>query len=173
MSSSKTHYDVLGLKQTSNLTPEAVKVAYRDALLAHHPDRLKNASAAAAPASQNPPTIDQVVTAYNVLFDSKRRVEYDRAIAFKHSGRARSKEQLVSHEGIESYDLEDLTFNQDAGTWSKTCRCGNEKGFVVTETELEEADERQFAEKSKEREVLVGCQGCSLFIRVTFAVEPG
>ncbi|KAL1595755.1 hypothetical protein SLS60_009444 [Paraconiothyrium brasiliense] len=51
--------------------------------------------------------------------------------------------------------------------WTRECRCGAEKGFVIKERELEEAEARG------EKEVLVGCEGCSLWVRVGFDVEEG
>lgn len=52
-------------------------------------------------------------------------------------------------------------------TWTRKCRCGDEQGFRILERELEEAERRG------EREVLVGCEGCSLWVRVGFDVEEG
>lgn len=51
--------------------------------------------------------------------------------------------------------------------WSRGCRCGAEKGFRILERELEDAETRG------EKEVLVGCEGCSLWVRVGFDVEEG
>lgn len=49
--------------------------------------------------------------------------------------------------------------------WTRACRCGAEQGFRIREAELEAAEGRG------EREVLVGCEGCSLWVRVGFDVE--
>lgn len=49
--------------------------------------------------------------------------------------------------------------------WTRACRCGDEKGYVILEEELEDAESRG------EGEVLVGCGGCSLWVRVGFGVE--
>ncbi|KAK7179713.1 hypothetical protein DPSP01_001342 [Paraphaeosphaeria sporulosa] len=51
--------------------------------------------------------------------------------------------------------------------WTRACRCGAEKGFRIRERELEDAEGRG------EKEVLVGCEGCSLWVRVGFDVEEG
>jgi diphthamide biosynthesis protein 4 len=48
--------------------------------------------------------------------------------------------------------------------WTRPCRCGADTGFRITEEELEEASRRG------EKEVLVGCEGCSLWVRVGFEV---
>lgn len=47
-------------------------------------------------------------------------------------------------------------------TWFKPCRCGNERGFVFGEVDLEEAGDLG--------ELIVGCQDCSLWLRVCFAM---
>ena len=51
--------------------------------------------------------------------------------------------------------------------WTRACRCGDEKGFRIVEDELEDAQVRG------DNEVLVGCQGCSLWLRVGFEVQEG
>lgn len=51
--------------------------------------------------------------------------------------------------------------------WSHACRCGFAPGFVIREAALEDAVGRG------ESEVLVGCGGCSLWVRVGFGVEEG
>lgn len=56
---------------------------------------------------------------------------------------------------------------QNEMQWTRPCRCGAEKGFRILESELESAEARG------EREVLVGCEGCSLWVRVGFDVEEG
>lgn len=50
-------------------------------------------------------------------------------------------------------------------TWTRAChRCGADPGFSIEEEALEAAEERG------EGEVLVGCGGCSLWVRVEFGV---
>ncbi|KAF2200749.1 hypothetical protein GQ43DRAFT_463733 [Delitschia confertaspora ATCC 74209] len=51
--------------------------------------------------------------------------------------------------------------------WTRPCRCGSACGFRVSEEELERCVERG------EKEVLVGCAGCSLWVRVGFEVLDG
>lgn len=51
--------------------------------------------------------------------------------------------------------------------WTRPCRCGMDQGFRIAEEELEDAEARG------ETEVLVGCEGCSLWVRVGFDVEEG
>lgn len=63
-------------------------------------------------------------------------------------------------------DLDDLDSDESAATgettWFKPCRCGNERGFVFGEADLEEAGDLG--------ELIVGCQDCSLWLRVCFAI---
>lgn len=68
----------------------------------------------------------------------------------------------VFRTGVESVDLDDLNYDENSATWSRSCRCGNEKGFMFGESDLEEA--------SEVGELVVGCSDCSLWLRVYFAV---
>ena len=161
----KSHYDALGLRPKSTLTTQEIKAAYHEALLAHHPDRSKSISV------KSQPSVDQITAAYRVLSDSKLRAEYDRDILPKVHG-DENIQVNSSHEGIPVFDLEELKHDENERVWYKACRCGNEKGFILTEAELEDIELQQPEEQSTQQETLVGCQGCSLLIRVTFAVEP-
>jgi diphthamide biosynthesis protein 4 len=75
---------------------------------------------------------------------------------------------------LEIFDLDDMevetTRQQGHGietaettVWYRGCRCGDEKGFLVREEDLEREAERG--------EVMVGCRGCSLWAKVMFAVD--
>lgn len=78
-------------------------------------------------------------------------------------GGAQSKEEWKT--GIETIDLDDLNMDEDETkehTWYRGCRCGEERGFVITEGDLEDA--------AQDGEVTVGCRGCSLWLRVLFGV---
>lgn len=66
--------------------------------------------------------------------------------------------------GVEVADLDELEENEEGGLWWRSCRCGQEKGFVVGERDLEESCREGLDE------VWVGCQGCSLWLRVLFGV---
>jgi diphthamide biosynthesis protein 4 len=54
---------------------------------------------------------------------------------------------------------------EEKAEWRRPCRCGSDIGFRITEQELEDAEGKGVGE------VLVGCWGCSLVVRVGFAVE--
>lgn len=59
-------------------------------------------------------------------------------------------------------DLDDLDYDPVREEWFRSCRCGNNRGYRFEEGDLEEAAD--FGE------VMVGCQDCSLWLRVRFAV---
>lgn len=93
--------------------------------------------------------------------------------------------------GLEMVDLDDMEMivegegegqsDEEGGgggesVWMRGCRCGDARGFVVREAELEAAAAEAEAGSDMrtpvgEGEVVVGCSGCSLWIRVVFAVE--
>ncbi|KAF2785728.1 hypothetical protein K505DRAFT_330823 [Melanomma pulvis-pyrius CBS 109.77] len=56
---------------------------------------------------------------------------------------------------------------EEKAEWRRPCRCGSEMGFRILERELDEAERRGL------KEVVVGCWGCSLSVRVAFDVEEG
>lgn len=202
--SQPTHYEVLSLPQNLSdfASPEqAIRQAYRRALLRHHPDKAKAAATAAGavPISlpllpnststrtslQSQPaaayTIDQITTAYTTLSSPTLRSEYDTHLRLTASKSNSNRHQAHSafQTGIETVDLDDLesfsTFvngnndgngdddgNEQVEWWFRPCRCGNERGFLFSEADLEEAGDLG--------ELIVGCQDCSLWLRVCFAV---
>lgn len=182
------HYTVLGLPQTpSTLRKSDLKLAYHRALLKHHPD--KSGSGSSTP-SNNPKsseqvnrkfTVDEITSAYKTLSDPVARAEYDRSLRL--SGRAAGQKGLFGEEdnvdsfrtGLEVFDLDEMEVEmladnadkdgEEQSIWYRGCRCGDEKGFLVREEDLEREVERG--------EVMVGCRGCSLWAKVLFAVEEG
>lgn len=167
----QTFYDLLKLSPNDDLTPDTVKQAYRQALLKYHPDKVQSAVSSRADDHDNKtakPTIDLIVAAYATLLDPDRRKTYDATL------RSKSREETPSL-GIETFDLEDFESVEEYThmTWKKTCRCGSPEAYILTEQDLERVDEEQFADMNGLKEVLVGCRGCSLFIRVTFASAVG
>lgn len=160
-----THYTTLNLPPPSPSTPpptsEAIKLAYRLALLTHHPDKTAIPKSPTIPKA-NQPSIDAIKLAYAILSDPLTRAEYDRAIllAIKTEG----TRQKSFHTGEEVVDLDDLAYDEGEGIWYRACRCGEDRGYVVTERQLEDE------EAKGGREVVVGCKGCSLWIRVGFGI---
>jgi diphthamide biosynthesis protein 4 len=155
------HYAILNLPTPSPnsaaASAEDVKQAYRLGLLTHHPDKTK-----AGTGTSSKPSVDAIKAAYAVLSDPKLRASYDRELLLSR-GTTGSKER-VFHTGEEVVDLDDLEFDEKEGMWYRPCRCGEDRGYVVTERQLEDE------EMKGGREVVIGCRGCSLWIRVGFGV---
>jgi diphthamide biosynthesis protein 4 len=161
MAKSMNYYQLLDLDIRSSqdhITPLKVKQAYRKALLAYHPDKQKSAG------THPTITVDDIALAFKTLSDPILRAEYDTWLA--------SNEDVTSsaghvarprHTGLETVDLDDLNFDASSGSWSRSCRCGNDTGFTVTEAELEKHVD--------EGEIIVGCKGCSLWLRIMFGVD--
>ncbi len=157
-----TYYEVLGLPEArrddANLSAQTIRNAYRRALLRNHPDKSTNPSLHEARFS-----IDQISGAFSTLSDRKLRAEYDRELKQK-AGQYESgvKGREVFRTGIETADLDDLEIDEAQSTWYRRCRCGDERGFLIREADLEEAAE--------DGELSVGCRGCSLWLKVIFGV---
>ena len=160
------YYQLLGLegsRNTERLSATELKSAYRRALLQHHPD--KNAQAVkTSPRSQSEKpqiSVDDVALAYKVLSEPELRAEYDFWLRSK--GKDGKRDGIVHRTGLETVDLDDLIYDQAASFWYRSCRCGEDRGYVVTELELEK--------NITDGELIVGCKGCSLWLRVLFGVE--
>jgi DnaJ-class molecular chaperone len=173
MSTSLSHYEVLQLRPEDGLPPDTVKQAYHHALLLHHPDKAQQVTSIhtsqSASKPSHPISIDQIVQAYTVLSDPTQRESYN-----AHLKSSTDAHRATSHRGIESYDLDDLTYTEHdgVGTWRLSCRydSGDSDGYIVTEDDLERAARED--QDGVLKEILVGCRGCSLFIRVVFAIAP-
>jgi len=155
-----THYEVLALPPPHSRAPTpnqaAIKSAYHRALLNHHPDK-------SHPATNNARyTVDEITIAYRVLGDITTRTSYDQSLLI--SARKISKLDVDGASVCEVVDLDELTYDDHEHVWYRGCRCGQEKGFKVTEEELQNATDEG------ERGVVTGCGGCSLWIRVLFGV---
>lgn len=162
------------------LSKQQIKNAYHKALLKHHPDK----AAANIPLTAKPKetvsssrdqdgtyTVDEITNAYKILADPELRAEYDRELRLQRKNQGAGDDVLdVFHTGLEVVDLEELdcsdslpeSVNGSDMYWFRGCRCGDEKGFIVTEDELEA--------EAQHSEIVVGCRGCSLWIKVLFAV---
>ncbi|KAJ5669188.1 CSL zinc finger-domain-containing protein [Penicillium macrosclerotiorum] len=166
-------YQILGLSYPCpSLSKPQLKLAYHKALLKHHPDKAGPVAgapfpgAAASPAAADAYTVDEITAAYKTLSDPVQRAAYDQALRLDRAKVAeREKMGDVFHTGLEVVDLEDLEEDEAGACWFRGCRCGDERGFLVTETELEREIEQG--------EIVVGCRGCSLWLKVLFAVEDG
>lgn len=179
-SSRADFYQILSIPFTgasTGLPKQTIKLAYHKALLKHHPDK---ASAVAqesvlsratyngsgADGNESRYTIDEITTAYKTLSDTALRAEYDRALRLDRVKLAEREKTDVFHTGLEVVDLEDLACDDsdaESFCWYRGCRCGDDRGFLVTEDELER--------EAEHGEIIVGCRGCSLWLKVLFAVE--
>ncbi|KAL7798083.1 hypothetical protein V8C37DRAFT_368606 [Trichoderma ceciliae] len=172
--SSPSHYEILGLTPAtlnSQHDPSTlIKQAYRRALLRHHPDKaaasISSASSSVSPSSQpglstpQPYTIDQITQAFAILSSPRQRSTYDASLRLSRTNGDDSQARFQT--GIENVDLDDLRFDEDDERWYRSCRCGNDRGYSLQETDLEEVEH--------EGVLMVGCQDCSLWLKVHFAV---
>ena len=165
------YYDVLQLPQNNadKLRSEDVKAAYHRALLRSHPDKLQPSPGLTGTHDDNSDigrySIDEIVSAYQTLVDRDKRASYDRSLKLGPTNARVAEANKSAHAGVESFDLEELQYDERLGGWHKQCRCGNEDGYVVTEEDLEK--------EIAYGEIYVGCKGCSLFIRVLFDSVDG
>jgi curved DNA-binding protein CbpA len=164
------YYEILQLTPSSldsqQDPSQALKRAYRRALLIHHPDK-KSPPSTSHPSTKPPAassiTVDQISLAYATLSSPSSRSAYDKALLTQsHASLANPTTSDSFQTGIHEVDLDDLDYDAVGEEWFRSCRCGNERGYRFRETDLEEAAD--FGE------VMVGCQDCSLWLRVRFAV---
>lgn len=177
-------YEVLDLPvpftraQQDALTAKDVKTAYRRALLRWHPDKLGGRDSHSSAVEDGKDSIhaangkgrlavDQITHAYEVLSDPKSRRAYDESLRADASskpsggfGRHRTTE-------LDVIDLDDMSFDEQQGVWSKACRCGNVQGFRISEDELEGATDEQ---EGSQGEVLLACGDCSHHIKILFVI---
>ncbi|KAI9783997.1 MAG: hypothetical protein M1839_002942 [Geoglossum umbratile] len=163
-----THYELLGLQspqQGDRSSLQDIKLAYRRALLLHHPDKANSLNRG----GNCRHTIDEITQAYKTLSDPITRAEYDRHLSLELSAVANPLTRLKGpgdsfRSGLETVDLDDLEFDEDHAIWYRSCRCGDDRGFTVSEDQL--------AEEANNGEIIVGCRGCSLWLRIQFEEEP-
>jgi diphthamide biosynthesis protein 4 len=164
-SSTQNYYTTLNLSPPTSaskpLSAQDIKTAYRLALLSHHPDK---SNPVIPIQKENTPSIDAIKTAYTTLSTPSLRKDYDRTLLLLASKATSSFQQRTAYTGSETLDLDDLSYDEESGTWFLACRCGENRGYVVTEGDLERE------ELAGGREIVVGCGGCSLWIRVAFVV---
>ncbi|MCJ1428802.1 hypothetical protein MMC29_006713 [Sticta canariensis] len=157
-----SHYGILGLPSPNSTDHKVslldIKSAYRRALLHYHPDKSSSVFGAAAKAASSKYSVDQILLAYKTLIDPASRLQYDQSLK---SAPVSTLDAEQPRPGLESVDLDDMEFDTRDNTWNRGCRCGNERGFVVTEDDLEN--------HADVGEILTECRGCSLWLRVTYA----
>jgi diphthamide biosynthesis protein 4 len=188
----KNYYAILSLPppQPSSpaVSPAELRRAYKLALLGAHPDK-------ATDTQQGTHTVDDVKEAYATLSDATQASQYHEWILRNPGAAVASTAQQANNGvssdfvlGLELLDLSDFDVldpgfefecdgegegegNVGGGErqmeWTRACRCGDTKGFRILEEELVEVQD----EGLDGGEVLVGCGGCSLWVRVGFGVE--
>jgi diphthamide biosynthesis protein 4 len=155
-----TYYEILGLPEAlhneSNIPAQTLRGAYRRALLQNHPDKC------AKPTLKKIFSIDQISEAFSVLSNSTSRAKYNKDLQLHNNNVGGSNGAEVFRIGVEIIDLDDLDADEAQRIWYRSCRCGDERGFLISEADLEEA--------ANEGELSVGCKGCSLWLKVLFGV---
>ncbi|KAK4230619.1 Diphthamide biosynthesis protein 4 [Podospora fimiseda] len=158
---SPTHYQILSLPQSPPPTPQSLKKSYRLALLSNHPDKTKSSI---SPSTKKPKyTIDQISLAYATLSSPQLKQAYDKYLLLTQNNNNSNSTELPKFQtGIEIIDLDDLDYDDSRNQWYRSCRCGNPRGYLFGEEDLEDAADLG--------ELMVGCADCSLWLRVHFAV---
>lgn len=155
-----------------------VRRAYRRALLQHHPDKQMRAGPTVSSF-----TVDDIKAAYIALGGDTTSTSAVPAIGTLESASAALEPTAT---GLEIVDLDELPYDEATQTWYRACRCGNPRGYTFGEQDLEEELDAEAMEEllvGKEGggkaattipagELLVGCQDCSLWLCVHFAVAP-
>lgn len=166
-----THYQVLNVSSSlldSQHDPSIlIKRAYRRALLQNHPDKASSSSSQTPAGTKSLYTIDQISKAFAVLSSPTQRAAYDTSLRLSNATTLDEGSTGIRFQtGVENVDLDDLPFDEVKEYWYRSCRCGNGRGYSFYETDLEDG--------SPEGELMVGCQDCSLWLRVHFAmIEDG
>ncbi|KUJ22485.1 Diphthamide biosynthesis protein 4 [Mollisia scopiformis] len=158
-----SYYEILDLPEAfrdeANLPAQTLRNAYRRALLQNHPDKSANGPLTS---TQTRYSIDQITEAFSTLSIPKSRAKYDTDLKLQNAAINSEKSKQILYTGIETVDLDDLEVDEARGIWFKSCRCGEDQGFLIKEADLDEA--------ASEGEISVGCRGCSLWLKVLFGV---
>lgn len=158
-----THYQILNLSpsilSTQHDPAPLIKRAYRRALLQNHPDKATSSQKPTVP--ERAYSIDQITKAFNILSSPAQRAAYDTSLRLQSNPEGHGLGTKFQT-GVENTDLDDLDFDAQEECWYRSCRCGNERGYLFQEDDL--------VEVSDEGELMVGCLDCSLWLRVHFAV---
>lgn len=134
-------HEILGISIEDAKDADLLKSAYRRALLMYHPDKQHGFSA--KPVSGI--TVEHVRKAYKELLENEGQAPKNLVIA-----------------PSEIVDLDDLEYSDITNSWSRSCRCGEDQGYLITEEDL--------ISNGDNDEVNVQCIGCSIWIRVQYSV---
>ena len=163
-----THYQILQLSQNDRfIDPVTLKAAYRRALLVHHPDKEHSLSSETLSSVGKQPkhvySVDQIMKAYETLSSVSKREEYNRQLE-DHTKRLNIGIKDPYHAGVETFDLDQLIYDDNTAVWHRGCRCGDESGYTLAESDMEK--------EAEHGEIYIACKGCSLSIRILFEVAP-
>lgn len=171
----------------SPLPAQLLRKAYHAALLLHHPDKAPShrattvataitiattTAATTADSTATTVSVDTITQAYRTLSSPELRAAYNRSLATgMHTG-PRGHSSSSGSEVVQTVDLDEFEYRpQSPSRYVRSCRCGEQEGFVLSEDELERAAaEGCGGGGGGHGEVVVGCCGCSLWCRVEFCV---
>lgn len=165
VSSHKTHYDILGVKEDASC--EAIRSSYRSAILNSHPDKLQK-KAETSNSGHNDRFLE-IQRAWEILGSSKSRALYDSEL------RALRQDDAVTAEEVSLEDLtvEDGGDDDDDVELLYRCRCGDY--FSIDSVELGEMGYPVLRDGSKislkkrsdlPASVVLPCGSCSLKVRL-------
>ncbi|AMD19574.1 HCL577Cp [Eremothecium sinecaudum] len=153
-----SYYEILGVEHDAPV--ETIKKAYRNLLLALHPDKQLLGS---GHVTRNV-SVDQLQEAYKVLADSELRQEYDEKLeaSYKLQGFHNAGD------GLDDYSLDDFEYNEEKCKFVMKCpRCQSIDGFMLDEKTLDENG----METSKDVfQIIIQCSSCSLWLKVNYRV---
>ncbi|OWB79904.1 hypothetical protein B5S32_g4144 [[Candida] boidinii] len=175
----KTYYEVLDISPGSTLVE--IKLAYKNKLLALHPDKILQNSVQNGDGDNivshpdNKTTEDLIPLlkeAYKVLSDSEHRKEYDEEVEAM-----LKKNGIVNYgDGLDTYTLDDFTSDvpeseEDPVIFRKDCpRCTISNGFVISEDDLIKNTEININSKKDDGsyQLVLQCDSCSLWLKVKY-----
>lgn len=195
----RTHYTILSIPQSLPSTHKnyqsLLKKSYHRTLLRCHPDKLPTSTSIAGgqlnrqdgglksqeEEKEEIYTIDQINTAYKTLSSPTLRQEYD---LFLRSSLSKGTNGGGGgfKTGLDVVDLDDMVYHfleseeegRSGGRFTKSCRCGAEEGYVLTEEDMDDVEEevrqQEMNNGSKARSMIIGCLGCSLWVQVDWVV---
>ncbi|KAM8751003.1 dnaJ homolog subfamily C member 24 isoform 1-T3 [Acanthopagrus schlegelii] len=156
----KDLYAVLGASSSDSV--HQLKHRYQQLALQYHPDRLGGEGSLEVESGVK--KFLEVDAAWRILSDQNTRRHYDLQ---------RRAQELKQDWPVDStVYLEDMTWDQDEGVHSYSCRCGG--GYIVSEAEVEEETKRRQqgdTEEEEHRGVVVCCDTCSLSVYVTWSLH--
>ena len=162
-------YGVLGLPLPSSarqISSADIKAAHRRAVLTHHPDKSGPVTQTTdGKISPSQHSIDTIQLARSILLSPTLRAEYDRTFLTARHGLATQDASVLDPSTVlETIDLDDMSYSEETRSWTWPCRCGNSPAYAVPEEALWDLT----VDHNGRGEVIVACEGCSLYKRVVF-----